>query len=106
MRTLAPAIVMSCALVLLLCQCRCFRACVSFFKSHASTGSDSQYVRSVPSQPMTWDQFLDANRHRGLPSETLRTRFKVADDDGNGILTPEEIQRHRQIAAKNKERRE
>ena len=105
MRTLAPAILMSCTLALLLCQCQVFKVCVRFFKSHASPGSDSQYVRNVPSQPMTWDQFFDANKHRGLPSETLRTRFEVADADDDGILTPEEIQRHRQIAAKNKERR-
>jgi hypothetical protein len=106
MRTLAPAIFMSSALVLLLCQCRCYRACVSFFKGHASRGADSQHVRNLPSEPMTWDQFFDANKHRGLPLETLRTRFDVADADDDGILTPEEIQRHREMAIKNKERRE
>ena len=92
------------ALSIALCQCRCIRSCMAFFKGHASTGHNSRVSGNLPSRPMTWEDFYRANAHRGLPDDLLRTRFQVADANNDGLLTPAEIERHRAIAAQNKAR--
>lgn len=56
----------------------------------------------VPSHPLTWEEFVEAQRSRGLPLAVLERRFRVADANRDSILTPDEIQRHRAIAARNK----
>lgn len=89
-------------LTLLLCQCRCLRACAGFFRSHASTGHNSRISGNLPAQAMTLEQFLATNARRGLSTDVLKTRFRVADADGDGWLTPGEIERHRVKAAQNK----
>lgn len=59
----------------------------------------------LPSRAVTVEEFIKANAHRGLAADVLRSRFKVADDNDDGLLTPEEVERHRVIAAENKRRR-
>jgi hypothetical protein len=105
-----PAIVRAlafcCILPLVLTQCRTVKACINFFKDHASTGhaSASAPRHTAPTRPMSVDEFIAANAHRCVSTETLRKRFSVADLDRDGILTPGEIQRHREMAAANKKR--
>ena len=91
-----------CFLPLALCQCSCVRACIGFFKAHSSEGQDSRIRDDLPSRPMTLEEFHAANAHRGLSPDVLDTRFRVADADGDGLLTSGEIKRHRIKAAQNK----
>jgi hypothetical protein len=108
--TSLPAIVRAlafcCILPLGLTQCRTVKACINFFKDHASTGhaSASAPRRSAPSRPMKVDEFIAANAHRGVSTEVLRKRFSVADLNRDGLLTPAEMQQHREMAAANKKR--
>lgn len=74
-------------------------SCASWFDG----GRDQRGARNIPDQPLTWSQFVDANKGRGLSMDTLQRRFRVADADQDCLLTPEEIERHRTIAARNKE---
>lgn len=96
------AILLSLSLLVpcLLCQCRAIRACVSFFKDHASKGHTLH--SGPPGRALTVDEFIAANAHRNLSDEVLRTRFRVADADKDGLLTPEEIESHRARAAERK----
>jgi hypothetical protein len=87
---------------LLVCQCRTMNRCLSFFKDHASQGHSMQSVGMTPTRALTVDEFIEANAHRNLEPELLRTRFRVADADRDGILTPEEVENHRARAAENK----
>src|SRR4051794_27919795 len=91
-----------CALPLLLAQCRCVAVCVGFFKDHSSKGATAPVDDENASRAMTMEQFVQAHANRGVPVDILRRRFDVADADDDGILTPEEIQRHRAVAAQNK----
>jgi hypothetical protein len=75
---------------------------VAFVTDHASTGHNSRISGNLPAQAMTWEQFCQANAHRRIAPEVLRTRFEVADADDDGLLTADEITRHRVIAARNK----
>src|SRR5687768_10007156 len=103
--TVVRALALGCILPLALCQCRCVKACVKFFKDHASTGHvSSAPKRSAPSRPMRVHEFVAVNTHRGLSEETLRARFRVADLNGDGVLTPAEVAQHRARAAANKNR--
>ena len=54
-------------------------------------------------RPITVEEFLDQNRHRGLPEVTLRERFRVADANDDGWLTAQEIREHRTRAAMRKQ---
>lgn len=94
----------SCVLALTLSQCRCVSACYRFFTGHASTGSNTRLTGNLPPHPITWEQFVEANKNRGLEPGTLRMRFVVADANGDGFLTPEEIVNHRVAAAQKKGR--
>lgn len=89
-------------LPLLLCQCRTVRACLSFFKESASKGHTMQSGGDIPGRALTLDEFMAANAHRDLPTELLKTRFRVADADRDGMLTPEEVQSHRERVAEKK----
>ena len=84
----------------LLCQCRAIRACVSFFKDHASKGHTLH--SGPPARALTLEEFFAANAHRNLSPEVLRTRFRVADADKDGLLTPAEVENHRVRAAERK----
>lgn len=103
---LVSALAFSCLLPLLLSQCRAVQSCIRFFKDHASTGhaSASAPRRAAPARPMRVEEFIAANAHRGVSAEVSRKRFNVADLNRDGVLTPAEIQRHREIAAANKKR--
>jgi hypothetical protein len=102
---LARALAIGCILPLALCQCRCVKACVRFFKDHASTGHVSATPkRTAPSRSMRVHEFIAVNAHRGLSEDTLRSRFRVADLNSDGTLTPMEVEQHRARAAANKSR--
>ncbi len=91
-----------CTLVpLLVCQCRSIKACIGFFKEHASKGHNLK-SGGPPGRAFTIEEFLAANAHRNLPPELLRNRFRVADADRDGLLIPAEVESHRQRAAENK----
>lgn len=91
-----------CLLVpLLLCQCRTIKACISFFKDHASKGHTLS-SGGPPGRALTVEEFIAANAHRNLTPEVLRTRFRVADADKDGLLTAEEVESHRVRAAERK----
>jgi hypothetical protein len=81
-------------------QCRTIKACISFFKEHASKGHTLN--SGPPGRALTVEEFIAANAHRNLTPEVLRTRFRVADADQDGLLTPEEVESHRQRAAERK----
>jgi Ca2+-binding EF-hand superfamily protein len=87
---------------LLVCQCRTIDRCISFFKEHTSKGHNMQSVGTSPTRALTVEEFIEANAHRNLEPELLRTRFRVADADQDGLLTPEEVESHRARAAENK----
>jgi hypothetical protein len=87
---------------LLVCQCRTINRCLSFFKDHASQGHSMQSGGTSPTRALTVEEFIEANAHRNLAPELLRTRFRVADADKDGLLTPEEVESHRARAAENK----
>lgn len=86
----------------LVCQCRTIHRCLSFFKDHASKGRAMQSDGRTPTRALTVEEFIEANAHRNLDPGVLRTRFRVADADRDGILTPEEVESHRARAAENK----
>lgn len=73
------------------CQCQCVRACWSFLRGHASTGRDTRFSTDLPPHAITFQEFASAPKNVGVPLETLHTRFNVADGNGDGVLTPEEI---------------
>jgi hypothetical protein len=54
---------------------------------------------------MTVDEFIAANAHRRLASDVLKSRFRVADANSDGMLTPGEMEVHRIRAAHNKSKR-
>lgn len=87
---------------LMVCQCRTMRRCLSFFKDHASQGHSMQSGGMTPTRALTVEEFIEANAHRNLDPELLKTRFRVADADRDGLLTPEEVESHRARAAENK----
>ncbi len=91
-------------LALLLCQCRCLHWCVNFLKPHSSSGSVSRFAYNIPVRPLNFEEFVQSNASRNLPPELLRKRFDVADANDDGLLTAEEITRHRMAAALNKNR--
>lgn len=74
-----------------LCQCRCVSACWNFVRGHSSTGRDTRFTTDLPPHPITFEEFLGAPKNVGVPLETLRIRFQVADANADGLLTPEEI---------------
>lgn len=84
----------------LLCQCRTINACISFFKNSASKGHSLS--SGPPGRALTVEEFIKANAHRKLSPEVLRARFRVADADKDGLLTPEEVQSHRERVAEKK----
>lgn len=95
---------LSLGLALALSQCRCVTACIGFFKDHSSRGHNTKISGNLPPHAMTLEQFIAANSRRGLTPAVLGARFRVADADGDGLLTPEEIESHRVTAAQNKQR--
>jgi hypothetical protein len=101
----ALALAFCCVLPLTLCQCRCVKACVHFFKEHASTGHvSSASKRPASPRPVRVHEFVAVNAHRGLSEDTLRSRFRVADLNSDGVLTSMEVEQHRARAAANKRR--
>ncbi|RBP48254.1 hypothetical protein DES53_1011055 [Roseimicrobium gellanilyticum] len=96
------AILLYSLLPLLVCQCRCINACISFFKDNASKGHNLQSGGMGAGRTLTVEEFIAANAHRNLPPELLRTRFRVADADKDGLLTPAEVDSHRARAAERK----
>jgi hypothetical protein len=83
---------------LLVCQCRTINRCLSFFKDHASQGHSMQSGGTSSTRALTVEKFIEANAH----PELLKTRFRVADANRDGLLTPEEVESHRARAAENK----
>lgn len=59
-------------------------------------------LMAVPPHPMTWPEFVTANQGRGLTIPQLERRFNSADENGDGLLTPQEISHHRVQAAARK----
>jgi hypothetical protein len=96
------AVVLSLALPVMLCQCRSIKACLGFFRDHASQGHNSKASSNLPPRAITMEEFTAAHAHRGLPPETLTRRFRVADANDDGLLTPEEVEEHRIRAEQNK----
>ena len=86
----------------MLCQCQMVEACIGFLERHSSKGQPSRAVGSVPAQAITREQFFASQAHRGLSAETLEARFRVADANGDGILTPQEVEAHQAAAAMKK----
>ncbi|MEZ0386302.1 MAG: hypothetical protein ACAI34_04485 [Verrucomicrobium sp.] len=96
------AVVLSFILSMTLCQCSVIRACARFFKDHASQGHNSSISGNLPPHPITLEEFSAEQARRGLPPETITRRFRVADANDDGLLTPEEVQQHRIRAEQNK----
>ncbi len=69
-------------------------------KAKAKDSADDQ-----PKVPVTWEQFLAANQDKGVTRSELAKRFRVADANHDEILTPAEIDSHREAAARNKAKR-
>ncbi len=91
-------------LPLMLCQCQMVEACLGFFEKHSSKGHNSKLSGTALSQPITLEQFIASQARRGLSADVLKTRFRVADANNDGLLTPEEVEMHRTAAAQNKKR--
>ncbi|MFZ4763714.1 MAG: hypothetical protein ACOYMN_02070 [Roseimicrobium sp.] len=99
----ALRVVVAIALTTCLSQCRCVDACIQFFQEHSSRGTNARLSSGLPVRPLTVEEFVAENRHRGLPEETLRFRFRVADANHDGWLTAQEIREHRARAALRKQ---
>lgn len=91
-----------CLVPLLMCQCRTIHRCLSFFKDHSSKGHSMQSGGTTLTRALTVEEFIEANAHRNLDPDLLRNRFRVADADKDGLLTPEEVESHRARVAEKK----
>ena len=98
-------VALCCVASVVLCQCRCVNACIGFFRDHPSKEHDSRARGNTSARPMTVDEFIAANAHRRLTSDVLKSRFRVADSNSDGLLTPGEMEEHRIRAAHNKRKR-
>lgn len=104
--SLARALVLSCVLVFVLCQCRSVKAVLGFFHRNASKGHTMQSGPPLPRESLTWDQFVAANAGKKISYDRLQSRFRAADADDDGLLTREEVAAHHARAAANKARRQ
>lgn len=77
-------------------------SCVWWFFEPKVEKKKSVRVQEVPPHPLTWPEFVKANQGRGLTIPQMEKRFNAADDNADGLLTPEEIAHHRQQAAARK----
>lgn len=89
-------------LPLMLCQCQMVENCLNFFERHSSRGHNSKVSDNLPSRAITVEEFVAGQSHRGVSEQVLRTRFRVADANRDGLLTSEEVELHRAAAAQNK----
>ena len=77
-------------------------SCVWWFFEPKVESRKKTRIMAVPPHPLTWPEFVTANQGRGLTIPQLERRFNSADDNGDGLLTPEEITHHRIQAAARK----
>lgn len=78
-------------------------SCVWWFFEPKVENKKKNKLQAVPRHDMNWPEFVAASKGRGLSVAQLQTRFNAADDNDDGVLTPEEIQHHRMHAARRKQ---